>query len=127
MLHYLCPRDLVSDWAAEKDRLAKALIERIGRWRSELARDVRILSVATPHTLHRYTLNNGGAAYGWAATPQRYRDIAEQMQLGIEGLSLVGHWTDYGPGAFAAATSGVVTARSLLNPRNPYAPVSKST
>lgn len=127
MLHYLCPRDLVADFSAEKERLAKALIERIGRWRSELTRDVEILSVATPHTLHRYTLNTGGAAYGWAATPQRYRDIAEQRQLGIEGLSLVGHWTDYGPGVFAAATSGVVTARSLLNPRNPYATACAST
>jgi phytoene dehydrogenase-like protein len=126
MLHYLCPSDLVTDWSAEKDRLARALIDRVGRWRSELVQDVHILSVATPHTLYRYTLNTGGAAYGWAATPQRYRDIAEQRQLGIEGLSLVGHWTDYGPGVFAAATSGVVTARSLLNPRNPYAPISPS-
>ncbi len=124
MLHYLCPRDLVADFSAEKNRIAEALIMRIGRWRSELARDATILSVATPDTLHRYTLNTGGAAYGWAATPQRYRDIAEQRQLGIDGLSLVGHWTDYGPGVFAAATSGVVTARSLLNPRNPYAPAS---
>lgn len=122
MLHYLCPRNLVPDWSAEKDRLAAALIERIGRWRAELADDVRILSVATPRTLHRYTLNHGGAAYGWAATPERYRDVAQQRRLGIEGISLVGHWTDYGPGVFAAATAGVVAARSLLHPNNPYPP-----
>jgi phytoene dehydrogenase-like protein len=115
-LHYLCPGETNREPPAGKQQLADMLTARVGRLRRELIADAEVLSVATPHTLHRFTLNYGGAAFGWAVTPRRYRDIATWGNLNIENLSLVGHWTDYGPGVYSAAASGVLAAEAILSP-----------
>jgi prolycopene isomerase len=72
------------------------------------------VSVATPRTMWRYTLNEDGAAYGFEQTPERFA-LLEQLRASLPaGLHLCGHWTDWGGGVVAASCSGFEEARRIL-------------
>src|SRR5262249_39102845 len=71
-LHCPCAATLAADWTSGKEELARALARRAAAVVPALARDAELLSVATPHTMWRYTRNESGAAYGFAHTPQRF-------------------------------------------------------
>ncbi len=68
---------------------------------------------ATPRTLERYTWNRGGAPYGFAQSPERYRLLRDLARTPIPGFHVAGHWTDYGGGVPCAIASGYVKANLL--------------
>jgi phytoene dehydrogenase-like protein len=70
---------------------------------------------ATPHTLHRYTLNYKGAAYGWAGMPTQFALSGLRKPSFIQGLYLTGHWTTYGLGIPGVTYIGYDTAKTILN------------
>jgi len=93
-----------------KDRLARHLTgiaERILPGVSEYIVD---REVATPLTFERYTSNSGGAAYGWASTPEQSTLNGILPCTPIKGLYLAGHWTYPCGGTIAAMISGKCTA-----------------
>jgi hypothetical protein len=59
-----------------EQQLANRLFERERPSHRELITDVGVLSVTTPRTFHRTTRDSSGAAFRWAVTPQRDRNIA---------------------------------------------------
>ena len=68
------------------------------------------LDVATPLTMHRYTLNDRGAPVGWGyKNPLRWK----QRVAFLPGLYQAGHWV--GPsGVVNAAVSGKHAAQLAL-------------
>jgi prolycopene isomerase len=99
---------------ARKDEFGQALLKRIETLIPGLAERAEFVSVATPFTMWRYTLNEDGAAYGFEQTPQRY-DLIEKLRAGLpKGLHLCGHWTDWGGGVVAATCSGFEEARRII-------------
>ncbi len=65
------------------------------------------LDIATPLTLHRYTLNDLGAPVGWSYTSTQWW---KQRVPFVDGLYLAGHWV--GPsGIFNVAQLGKNAAK----------------
>ncbi len=75
----ICCIDYLKDWEgldrkayiAKKERVASAFIERLEKLIPGIGNIIEYYEVGTPSTLKRYTLNPGGAVYGFAQTPSR--------------------------------------------------------
>jgi phytoene dehydrogenase-like protein len=93
-----------------KRRYAERMIRRAEERIPGLGAHVVALDVATPVTMHRYTLNHQGAPIGWGYNnPQRWT----QRAPAVPGLYQAGHWV--GPsGVVNAATSGRHAAELVL-------------
>ena len=76
---------------------------------------IEVIDAATPKTLHRYTNNSKGAAYGWAVTVDQTWSNRLQHTTPFKNLYLAGHWTNPGPGICAVVSSGWRVANMILN------------
>ncbi|MDD4908040.1 MAG: NAD(P)/FAD-dependent oxidoreductase [Candidatus Omnitrophica bacterium] len=96
--------------AAEKHliTLAKKINPNIPKY------NVLVKELATPATFQRYTLNSGGAAYGWEATVEQGTINGLLPKTPIKGLFLSGHWTYPCGGIVAVMMSGKATAKIML-------------
>ncbi len=106
-------------WHNNKDRLIQAFINRIeSDALPDLSRSIIYKDAATPQTLHRYTLNYKGSAFGWAGMNSQLV-ISDFTKPGfVHGLYLTGHWTTHGLGIPGVAYVGYETAKYLLKKRN---------
>jgi phytoene dehydrogenase-like protein len=93
-------------WKENKIGLAKIMVSRIERVIPGLANDIIAQEIATPDTLHRYTLNYQGAISGWASIPSQYEAYLENHDIG--NLYQVGHW-----GKLPGGQGGVSMVASL--------------
>jgi len=107
--HELVPAGFSADWTRSKDALAKQLLRKAERVLPGMSARLVHFEAATPLTMEKYTLNHGGAAFGWEQTPEFPR-----LRHGIPNLHLVGHWSETGGGVPAAAWSGVRAARRII-------------
>lgn len=105
------------DWRASKRSMTRRLIHAADRWVGGLADHVRFSEGASPRTLERYTRNTDGALYGFELSPRNVGPGRPGTRTPIEGLHLVGHWTQPGGGVTGVVTSGVHAARSILGHR----------
>jgi prolycopene isomerase len=106
-----------ADWRTEKHALADAQIASACRSLPGLRDHIRFHEGASPRTLERYTRNTNGALYGWELSPQQVGPGRPGNQTPIQGLHLVGHWTQPGGGIYGVVSSGVQTARVVLGLR----------
>ena len=67
---------------------------------------------------YRYTLNSGGANYGWAMTQDQCGPLRMAQNSPVQGLYFAGHWTRPGAGLSTVIQSGSVAARKVLNDNN---------
>jgi phytoene dehydrogenase-like protein len=90
------------EYAARKREFAERLLARAERFMPGLRHHVVEMDVATPITMHRYTLNDLGSPIGWSYTSKaRWK----QRVPFLEGLYLAGHWV--GPsGIYNVTVSG---------------------
>lgn len=91
---------------AEKDALAREVIERVDRRIPGFAGAVRMQDVATPLTFWRYTRSWRGAYEGWLPTPETFRAQVPRTLPGLERFYLAGQWVEPGGGVPAALVSG---------------------
>jgi phytoene dehydrogenase-like protein len=61
-----------------------------------------------------YPLHRVGPMYGWAASPQQIGPRRLPNRTPVEGLFLVGHWTQPGHGIWTVVLSGINVARLVL-------------
>lgn len=110
--HWATGPDLARTDAYEqlKQDFAQQLITRAERYMPGLRQHIMSLDIATPLSLHRYTLNDLGAPVGWSYTStQRW----QQRVPFVKGLYLAGHWV--GPsGIYNVAQSGKNAAELIL-------------
>ncbi len=93
-----------------KEDFAGRVIARAEKLIPGLSRHIVSMDIATPMTMHRYTLNDLGAAVGWS-----YRSTQQWKQKVpfLRGLYLAGHWV--GPsGIYNVAVSGKNAAELVL-------------
>jgi len=102
------------NWRADKQRWTDALVEIAARTVGGLPEHILFAEGASPRTIERYTRNSGGALYGWELSPRYVGPGRPPLQTPIEGLHLVGHWTQPGGGVVGVVTSGIQVARSVL-------------
>ena len=103
-----------ANWRTAKESMTAHLLDLAGRVVAGLPDHVRFVEAASPRTMERYTRNSQGASYGWELSPAQVGPGRLARQLPVEGLYLVGHWTQPGGGIVGVATSGVQTAQAVL-------------
>jgi phytoene dehydrogenase-like protein len=105
-------------WDDNRNKLADILIKNVAMHTiPDLSKHIVYMETATPHTLHRYTLNHAGAAYGWESTPSQLADPGFRKPSFIKGLYLTGHWTTQGLGIPGVTYLGYDTAMTILKKR----------
>lgn len=105
-------------WSENRERISDILVRRAEHVIPKLSSVIRIKISATPHTLHRYTLNREGAYRGWSPTPDQTRWGLVPQKTDLNGLYLAGHWTttQVGNGGVSmVAQSGKNIARAIIN------------
>jgi prolycopene isomerase len=112
----ICPRpyDLAGGWDAERPRFAELLLDKLEARFPGFREGLVFRESATPRALERFTLNTGGAIYGWENTLAHQGGRRPAQRTPIPGLYLAGHWTRPGTGSLRASVSGVHAAQLVL-------------
>lgn len=115
----ICCIDYLKDWEslteeqyeAKKEEVANIFINRLGKLIPGIAAVIEYYEVGTPYTVKRYTLNPGGAVYGFAQTPGK-----EQIETSdiIGNLHFASAWGKTGGGFSGAIYSGFLCAYNIL-------------
>jgi all-trans-retinol 13,14-reductase len=115
----ICCIDYLKDWEspdrsaylAKKERVASALIERLEKLIPGVGNTIEYHEVGTPSTLKRYTLNPGGAVYGFAQTPGRKAIDTSKLP---DNLHFASAWGKTGGGFSGAIYGGYLCAINIL-------------
>ncbi|RJO63376.1 MAG: hypothetical protein C4523_20595 [Myxococcales bacterium] len=109
--HFYSDRDAYNEF---KQEVAEVFLVRAEKLLPDLRRHITTLSIATPPTLESFTLNPGGAFYGFHNTPEYALLNRIEQETPIGGLYLAGAWTFPGPGQSAVMQSGQIAAGYVL-------------
>jgi len=104
-------------WESKKEYFAESLIKNAEKIMPGLSKKIIFKEIATPSTLHKYTLNMNGALHGWQATLSQVEDPFISQESPIKGLYLAGHWVTQkvGQGGIAMVSySGRNVARLII-------------
>jgi all-trans-retinol 13,14-reductase len=115
----ICCIDYLKDWEglerkaylAKKERVASALINRLEKLIPGVGNIIEYYEVGTPYTCQRYTLNPGGAVYGFAQTPSR--KVIDTSKL-PDNLHFASAWGKTGGGFSGAIYGGYLCAIGIL-------------
>lgn len=105
-------------WKKNKKLISDKIIDETKKIIPLIDDNIDVIEAATPHTYCRYTLNEKGAAFGWASTPEQMNSILLPPQTSIENFFLTGHWTITGSGQGGISTvalTGKKTAERVIN------------
>ena len=91
---------------AEKERLAKEVLQRLETHYPGISSLVEITDVATPYTTWRYTRNYNGAYEGWMPTPEAIMTQIERTLPGLANFYIAGQWVMPGGGVPPCLYSG---------------------
>lgn len=103
-----------ADYEQKKEYVARAFIERLGKLIPGFEEAVGYYEVGTPLTVKRYTLNPGGAVYGFAQNPGR--KVFDSFSA-VENLYFASAWGKTGGGFSGAICGGYLSAFNLLRKR----------
>jgi phytoene dehydrogenase-like protein len=108
------PYEIDKPWPEARDQYTEGLLEATDRAYPGFREGLTFCESAPPTSLERFTLNRGGAIYGWDNTPDQIGKQPSQ-QTPIDGLFLAGQWTAPGSGFVRAVLSGARTAQLALD------------
>jgi len=115
----ICCIDYLKDWEdldrisyiAKKGMVASTFIKRLERLIPGISNIIEYKEVGTPATLKRYTLNPGGAVYGFAQSPSRKAIDTSKLP---NNLHFASAWGKTGGGFSGAIYGGYFCAVNLL-------------
>lgn len=105
-------------WNQRKNIFSEAIIDRTEYLIPNLRKYLKIKLIATPLTLHKYTLNRGGAFRGWTLDFYQSTSNFISSRMPVEGLYAAGHWVNLpliAGGIPAAAYTGYLASRIILD------------
>lgn len=115
----LCCIDYLKDWELlsqeeynkKKEETAKIFIQRLENLIPGIASEIEYYEVGTPATIKRYTLNPGGAVYGFAQVPDK---PAVNVSGIFDNLHFASAWGSIGGGFSGVIYSGFLCAIKIL-------------
>ncbi|MGR9115347.1 MAG: phytoene desaturase family protein, partial [Gammaproteobacteria bacterium] len=114
MLTTLLPYHAADSWQQAKSGYIKCMLEIAGQYIPDLENHILYIEGGSPATMHRYTGNYQGAAYGWDVLPSQVGPARIANQSPIQGLYFAGHWTTPGGGVYGVSVSGLQAAQKVL-------------
>ncbi|MBU4305036.1 MAG: NAD(P)/FAD-dependent oxidoreductase [Candidatus Omnitrophica bacterium] len=110
--------DVNSDfWKTYKGQIGEVLIDKAEKIIPGLQKFIEVKEIATPLTFKRFTLNYGGAMYGWASMCNQIDVNTFPQQTSVKGLLIAGHWCTHGlgqGGVSVSVFSGRTAAKLVL-------------
>jgi len=110
----MAPWDPGQPWHEVKEAYADALVRQFDQVVPGLSEHLTYREIGTPATLHRFTRPHNGAMYGWENTPNQFANKRLGHATPVQGLYLSGQWTEEGCSSYRAITSGLVSAKVVL-------------
>ena len=115
----LCCIDYLEDWEnlspleyrAKKEEVAKSFIGRLEKLIPGISGEIEYYEVGTSATIKRYTLNPGGAVYGFAQLPGR---PLIDLSITPDNLHFASAWGKTGGGFSGVIYSGYLCALNIL-------------
>lgn len=104
------------EYVAKKEHVASVLIDRLDAVLPGIKGSVEYYEVGTPATVKRYTLNPGGAVYGFAQTPSR--KVIDPLKS-VGNLHIASAWGKTGGGFSGAIYGGYLCAYNILRKKTP--------
>lgn len=108
-------------WDKYKVYFAEKILKKIKIVFPKIAEYTISQFIATPNTFKKFTLNNCGAAFGWASTVKQESTSLCPSRTSIKGLYLSGHWSTSAiakSGVPVVAYCGKNTAKTILEDMN---------
>lgn len=100
-------------YKAEKERIAREVIDRLEKRFGGIADAVEMIDVATPVTWERYTGNWRGAYEGWMMDEESFTGSMEKALPGLDRFYMAGQWVNPGGGIPTAVMSGNHTVQLI--------------
>ena len=100
-----------ADYNNKKQEVANTFTARLEKLVPGITQEIEYVEVGTSKTVSRYTLNPGGAVYGFAQTPER---VVKNKVESIDHLHFASAWTKIGGGFSGAIFSGYLCAFGIL-------------
>ena len=115
----ICCIDYYSDWdelnkedyKAKKKQVGDIFIGKLEKLIPGIQDQIEYYEVGTSKTIARFTLNPGGAVYGFAQTPRR---VGLEKIQSVDNLYFASAWTKIGGGFSGAIFSGYLCAMDIL-------------
>jgi phytoene dehydrogenase-like protein len=100
-------------YAAEKKRLADAVIAVLESRFPAARGKVEVVDVATPATVARYTGNWKGSMEGWLVTPKSGIKALPDTLPGLKNFVMAGQWVNPGGGLPTGLMGGRTAAKKI--------------
>jgi len=118
----ICCIDYLKDWetldkkeyTSKKKQVTETLIKRLDKIIPGIKDIIEYSETGTSSTVRRYTLNPGGAVYGFAQTPSR--KTFDSFKL-LDNLHFASAWGKTGGGFSGAIIGGYLSAYNILRKR----------
>lgn len=114
MLTTLLPYSATASWQQAKPSYMADMLDIAAQHIPHLKQHITFVEGGSPTTLHRYTQNYQGAAYGWDVIPSQVDPVRTKNASPIAGLYFAGHWSSPGCGVYGVSVSGVQVAQKIL-------------
>ncbi|MGY4689618.1 phytoene desaturase family protein [Salibacterium sp. K-3] len=113
----LCDYDEIESVRIDKgkDYLLTDYLERIEQQLPGFKNRIVRHELATPRTIHRYTLNDKGAMYGWEKRNNQPWLARMGPKSPVDGLYFAGHWTNNVHGVYGVIKSGLMTSEQIIH------------
>ncbi|MDD2724158.1 MAG: NAD(P)/FAD-dependent oxidoreductase [Methylovulum sp.] len=119
VLTALLPYSVNESWQAAKPAYMDKLVAIAAHYIPNLKQHINFIEGGSPATLHRYTQNYQGAAYGWDVIPSQIDPIRIKNASPVPGLYFAGHWCSPGSGVYGVSISGMQAAQQILGLKKP--------
>ncbi len=101
------------DYKAKKEEVSQILLQRLEEKFPGIRESIEYYEVSTPKTIKRYTLNPGGAVYGFAQTKQLTASKRFRNNFLIPNLYFASAWAFPGGGFEGSITGGFLAALQM--------------
>jgi phytoene dehydrogenase-like protein len=119
VLTTLLPYGIKDSWQQAKPGYMETMLDIAADYIPDLKQNINFIEGGTPTTMHRYTQNYQGAAYGWDVMPTQTDPARVKNVSPVIGLYFAGHWCSPGCGVYGVSVSGMQAAQKVLGIKKP--------
>lgn len=101
------------NYKKKKEEVSQAMIARLEKLVPGIKENIEYYELGTAKTVERYTLNPGGATYGFAQTLQQAGDKRFGQSMPVKNLHIASAWGFPGGGFTGAILSGYLTSLKI--------------